>query len=496
MKPAVVILAVLLAVVAGCSSTSGDSDRESAATISLANLDQANTRFAPSSISAATVSGLEQAWSVPVEARGEGRGFIGSPVVADGVVYLQDPDSNVRAIDLSSGRVLWEMRYEAPADGPNGVIVADGLVFGATPRAAFALNAETGQEVWLEKLVRNDGEMIAMTPGYHDGLVYISTVPTELRGNAIGVLWALDAESGEKVWHFDTAPRDLWGHPEINYGGGLSNPPAFDDEGSMYIGTGNPGPIPGNKRFPWGSSRPGPNLYTNSIVKLDAKTGKVDWSYQVTPHALCNWDVGGPVLGELRGRKVVIAAGLSGVVVSLDRETGDLLWRQPVGLHTGHDNDGLIAMRGEYEKLEIPMVVYPGVTGGAAGPIALRGSTVYVPVIDHATQLIGQELAASAVQSWGQLVALDVASGKVRWKQNFDSPLYGPVTLTGDLVFATEFDGTLYAFDASSGKRVWKEKLPSAAEGGLTIAGDTAVARAGDPAGEEVPRLLAYRLAG
>ncbi|HEU5062487.1 MAG TPA: PQQ-binding-like beta-propeller repeat protein, partial [Solirubrobacterales bacterium] len=342
----------------GCSSTSGTVEDGSPPGSLLANVDLANTRDAPSSIERATVGGLERAWSLPQRVKAEGLRYIASPTVKEGVVYLQDPESNVEAIDLDSGRLLWETRYEEPVSGPNGVVVVGGLVFGATKGSAFALSAETGKEVWSTELVRNGSEQIAIAPGHHEGRVYLSTTTYRGQGNEVGVLWALDAKTGRKLWHFDTVPRGLWGHPEINYGGGLDFSPAFDGEGSLYVGISNAGPVPGTARYPWGSSRPGRNLYSNSIVKLDEETGKVQWHYQVAPHGVCTAGFGAPILAEAGGRKVVIGAGMLGIVVGLDQKTGKLLWRRPVGIHNGHDDDGLLAMRGEYGKLKTPMTVY------------------------------------------------------------------------------------------------------------------------------------------
>ncbi|HET8815263.1 MAG TPA: PQQ-binding-like beta-propeller repeat protein [Solirubrobacterales bacterium] len=437
---------------------------------------------------------LELVWSQPIEAQGDGAGFTASPVVANGVAYLQDPDSNVLAFDLGSGEVLWEKRYESPSHGPKGVIVAAGLVFGATTTAAFALDAEKGDEIWRTPLGRKGSGAIKMAPGYHDGRVYLATYPDGSAGE-IGVLWALDARSGVKTWHFNTAPTGLWGHPEINYGGGLTRPPSFDGEGSMYIGTGIAGPIPGTRRYPWGSSRPGPNLYTNSVVKLNERTGKVLWHYQVVPHGICNWEVGGTALADLDGRKIVVAAGRSGIVVALDRETGELLWRRPVGRHNGHDRDGLLAMHGEYERLKLPMTVYPGREGGAPGPLAVDGSTVFVPVIDNPTGLDSQEAATLYREPRGELVALNLGTGTVRWKRELASPPYGPVTATNDLVFATASHGEVLAFETAGGDEVWSHSLVSPGEGGLAVIGDTVLVRAGFPSGGPIPELLAYRLA-
>lgn len=119
-----------------------------------------------------------------------------------------------------------------------------------------------------------------MAPGVFDGTVYVSTTPgnfhTFYTGHGAGVLWALDAATGRPRWSFRTVPFSLWGDASVNSGGGLWNPPGFDGHGGVYIDVANPGPTnaggPGNV---WARSRPGPNLYTDSLVKLDARTGRV-----------------------------------------------------------------------------------------------------------------------------------------------------------------------------------------------------------------------------
>jgi len=417
------------------------------------------------------------------------------PVVADGVAYTQDLESNVQAIELSSGEILWEKTYGSKTRGPNGVVVANGLVYGATKTNAFALDPQTGEEVWSTRLAPNDLERIAMAPGYHRGLVYLSTTPAGHRGGEVGVLWALDGKTGKKVWDFATVPRSLWGDRSINFGGGVSYPPAFDDKGSMYFGTDNPGPIPGTNAHPWGSSRPGPNLYTTSVVKLNAETGKLQWYYQMTPHALCNWDVGSTILAQGGGRDLVIAGGLSGIVVALDRETGKLVWRKAVGVHNGHNNDGLYAMRAEYSKLKMPMTVYPGALGGVFGPPSTDGSTVFVPVVNYATKLFSQTTAGQGGSLTGELVALSIASGAIRWKHNFSSPPVGATTVDNDLVFTTTLDGTMYAFNGDDGRTAWKTRLPAGSNAGVTISGSTLLAPAASVETEQEPKLSAYRLA-
>jgi outer membrane protein assembly factor BamB len=484
---AALIAALLLA---SCSSET----KGRAVSLGYPNGDKANTRSSGGSIDSDTVSDLSLAWTRPVALSGEHGTFISSPVVANGIVYLQDLNSNVRAIDIESGDTEWERKFESPTTGPNGIFVDTNRIYGATPQKAFALDRETGKEIWSTRLTTNPSEAIRMAPGYHDGLVYLSTVPSAFEGGERGVLWALNAKTGKKIWSFDTVSKGLWGDAQANFGGGLINPPAFDTKGSMYFGVGGPGPLPGTKRDPWGASRPGPNHYTDSIVKLDAKTGKLKWYYQLTPHALCVWDLqDSPLLLHAGGHKLVVAAGKAGIVVALDRRTGDLVWRRPVGIHNGHDNDGLHAMRGNYANLGLPMEVFPGSQGGVDAPMSTDGSSIFVPVVNHSTTLYSQSAAEQSESTTGELVGLDAATGKVQWSHRLSSAPTGATSSVNDLAFATASDGTLYAFNATSGKVAWTVALPEGINAGLAFDDTTLVAPAGF---SETPKIVAYKLPG
>jgi glucose dehydrogenase len=313
-------------------------------------------------------------------------------------------------------------------------------------------------------------------------------------------MWALQAGTGRKLWHFDTVPENLWSSENvgINSGGGLWYSPAFDEHGYMYVGTGNPAPFPGTSQFPWGSSRPGPDLYTDSIVKLNATTGKLQWYYQLTPHDLYDHDLQDPpILANVAGRQVVIGAGKSGIVIALDAETGKLLWKRGVGTHNGHDNDGLDAMRHEYSKLSLGETVYPGLLGGVIAPMATNGSTVFVPVVNHPVSFTSQTEPQESGPSTGELVALDIATGAVKWDRKLPSSAFGAATAVNDLVFSTDFEGTLYAFDAATGATAWESKLPAGSNTGVSVYGDTLIAPAGLAlASSQAPELAAYRLPG
>lgn len=467
------------------------------------NADIANTRLASGPIDVSTVSDLGIAWTVPITATGQFGGYASTPIVVDDTAYVQDLSSNVQAIDLRSGEIRWERRYDSPTIGPNGLNVGDGRVYGGTGDGAFALDQATGDELWRVRLTRNGREGVDMAPGYKDGIVYISTVPGNARGfytgDGVGVLWALDGETGERLWRFNTVPEDLWDpeHRDINSGGGLWHAPAFDDEGKMYVSVANPAPWPGTEELPWGSSRPGPNLFSNTLVKLDAASGEVEWYRQVLPHDIYDWDLHlSPVLTEHDGRPVVLTAGKMGYVYAFDADSGKRLWERPVGIHNGHDRDNELALARRYERLETPVTVYPGVLGGVETQMAVKGDTVYAPIVNLPVTFESQERQRlDFTGGTGEMVALDVGTGEVKWRRRFATPAYGAATVANNLVFTTTFDGTLYALDADTGEIAWSERMPAGTNATVAIAGDTLLTAASFPQGAgQQAQIIAYRI--
>jgi outer membrane protein assembly factor BamB len=497
----IAVAALVLSGVAAIVLSSSSSSKGKAKLTSIAypNVDTSNSRHVGGSITAETVSSLKKAWTLPIAAHSINGAYWSTPVIADGVVYSQDSASNVQAIELASGKLLWEKSVGSQVPEANGVVVAGNRVFAASATSAFALNRATGKLLWAVPLTRNRFEGIDMAPGYHDGLVYVSTVPFASKGNEVGILWALNAKTGKKAWSFATVPKSLWGHPEINFGGGVLETPAFDEKGAMYIGVGSPGPVAGTERYPWGTSRPGPNLYTDSLVKLDAATGKIEWHYQLTPHAICDWDLQGPpLLIEAGGRNLVVAAGKGGIVIAVDRETGKLVWKRSVGRHNGHEQDGVRAMRGDFSNLKIPLEVYPGAIGGVASPASTDGERIFVPVVNNLTTLISQERGKSGPSYTGEVVALDAASGAVEWKHFFNSATMGATSAVNDLVFGTTLTGSVFALAGESGEQVWGSGLPAGTLAGLAFTGNMMIAPAGNTlAGSGgLPGIVAYKLQG
>ncbi len=442
---------------------------------------------------------------MPITGAGTFGNYASTPIVLDGVVFTQDLTSNVKAIDLESGEVLWEKKYDSPSTGPNGVAVADGRVYGATQDSAFALDAASGDELWKVKLTRNKKEGIDMAPGVNGDLVYVSTVPGNpdgfYTGNGQGVVHALNAETGEKAWQFETVPEDLWGNKEVNSGGGLWHAPAFDDTGAMYFSVANPAPFLGTKELPWATSRPGDNEHTNSLVKLDAATGAENWINQVLPHDLYDWDLHlSPVLADPSdGQSLVVTGGKMGYVYAVDRETGELVWKTAVGQHNGHDEDNQLALAGKLDQLpKLPLTLLPGILGGVETQMAVSGDTVFAPIVNMPTVFKSQtERELKIDQGTGAMWALDLATGAVKWKHPFDTPAYGAATVVNDLVFTTTFDGKVTALSTETGDEVWSQQLPAGTNATVAVAGDWLITAASFPQGaDQKPVIIAYSLGG
>jgi len=477
----------------------------------LPGADLANTRDVASAITSSNVAKLGMAWTVSLRtstAHSDGA-YATTPVIVNGVVYVQDLQSNVMAISLATGRVLWTHGYNSPNGGPDGVTVVGGVVYGATNHAAFALDAATGGQLWSRTLIGNDHEGIDMTPGYDHGIVYVSTVPVnptvgEYLGGAKATLWALNAATGVPKWGWDEV-QDLWGHPSINSGGGQWYAPSFDAQGNVYLGVANPAPLFGTKSYPLGSSRPGPDLYTDSVVKLSPQ-GKLLWYYQLTPHDLYDWDLqNNPVLTTANGRPVVIDGGKAGILFELDAKTGQLLWKLPVGGHQGHENDGLLtenAKPGSHVSLPATFCLEPSIFGGIETQLASNGSTAFAAVNDLAlpasrtgyTAGVAADLAA-VEKAGGEMVAVNQDTGTVEWDTPLPSSPYGAATVTNDLVFTTTFRGDLYALDAGTGKILLKTPLSAGTNAPVAVDGDYVIAGAGASLVPSQQRMIiAYKL--
>jgi glucose dehydrogenase len=441
--------------------------------------DYANSRSTTTSrIDTGTVADLDVAWRAEPEGLGP---LTTSPLVIGDTIYFEDGLGAVYAIDRATGDVRWKSKPTGFNIGPFGVAIGDGRVYAVRGSdGVIALDARTGDPLWERTITPNKTTGIDIQPQVFDGQVLVSTVPISIGGIYVGgdrgVVYALDARTGDVNWTFDTVESaDLWGNPTVNSGGGAWYPIAVDPERDLaYVGVANPAPFPGTPEFPNGSSRPGANLYTDSIVALDLGTGKLRWYRQVTPHDIFDRDQVHALVARLGdGTDVVVSAGKSGVVLGVDPDTGKELWRTPVGQH---ENDDLTELTG-------PTEVAPGTYGGVLTPPATADGVVYLPVVNAPVTLKPDETAyfgADVAKGRGEVVAVDAATGAVRWKRTLDGQPLGGTTVVNDLVFTALLDGTLVALDRDNGKVVWEHDAGGGVNGWMSVAGDTIVVPVGN----------------
>ena len=454
----------------------------------LPGRDYGNSRATTdSTITKKTVSDLKPAWSADLVG-----GLSTVPLIVGDTVYVQDAAGHITAFDRETGTQRWQTESYGFSIGPFGVAVADGRVFGMHgSTGVVAVDAATGAQLWVKDVVATPTTGIDIQPTVFGGLVLVSTVPVSIggiyQGGDRGVVNALDAATGEVRWTFDTVESDdLWGNPQVNSGGGAWYPPAIDAKrGLVYWGVANPAPFPGTPEFPNGSSRPGPNLYTDSAVALDLGTGALRWYHQVHPHDLFDRDLVHTMLVPISdGRQIVVATGKGGEVVGLDPDSGDLLWQTAVG---EHDNDDLTELTG-------PTKVLPGTYGGVLTPPAAADGMVYVPVVNAPSTLEPDKTAyfgGDLGTGDGVVVALDAATGKVRWSTKVPGDPFGGATVVNDLVFTALLGGEIVALDRDSGKIVWTEDAPGGINGWMSVAGDLMVVPVGNA---DPPQLVAYRV--
>lgn len=452
--------------------------------------DLASTRSVSATpINAASVRRLRVAWRFRFPDNPTFSGVdSATPLVLDGRVYVQTLQSNVYALDARTGAVIWRRRFSRPSGGPNGLATDGRRLFGNTDTSAFALSRRTGALLWIHKLTRA-AEPIDIPPLIGDGLVFTSS--TGLTPGGRGTLFALGPRTGRLVWRFDTI-REAWRVPRVASGGGAWWQPTLDETGGLYVGNSNPLPWGGTPRYPNGAAYAGRDLYTDSLLVLDARTGKLRWYDQVTRHDVRDYDFAlPPILAKPRGEPLVIGAGKAGLVIAWNRRTHRRLWTAPVGVH--HN------ARGPLPRRLVP--VCPGLLGGALTPMAYSQGRVFVPVVNlcmhgSATGYSPNFLTVDYTRGTGELVALDASSGKRLWARRLPSPNFGCATVARNVVFTATYAGVVYAFDAASGRQLWSAREPAGINACPTISGNLLLVGAGAlpnrmPA---IPQLVAYRL--
>ncbi len=373
-----------------------------------------------------------------------------------------------------------------------------------------ALDAETGDVLWSVSLEGPLGEGIDMAPLIYDNTLYISTVPgapnVSYLAGMRGFLHALDVWTGTVLWYFDTTTDNLWGGARLNAGGGLWNPPAVSEDGTLYVAVANAAPYAGSEDYPNASGRPGDNDYANSLLRIDPVRGGVDWYINIKPHDLFDLDNQlSPILGSVAidgvDTSVVFSTGKHAIVVAANTETGEELWRTPVGRH---ENDDVQEIP-EGETLE----VFPGNLGGVETPFAFANGRVFVALLNGAGYYTATGVGTGPENlgtANGQVVALDGATGEIVWDVTVPTPLFAAATVINDVVFTGGLDGVVRGFSVEDGTQVFMYQASSGLSAPLGAYGDLLLIPAGapfipssdtaDPGMTAVTQLIALKVGG
>lgn len=431
-------------------------------------LDLANTRAVTNetAIGAGNVASLEVDWELTgVD------GVSGTPIVADGVVYIGDWMGTVRALDAETGDELWAEQLVSRITG--AVAIDDERVFAGTFSGTnmVALNRESGEVEWEVQLDEHGMSAIYGSPVSIDGMVIVGVGGFENFVGGVeeftfrGSLVALDAETGEEVWrHWTTcgpenADRDNCAGVEEEEGPGVSiwSSPAIDTErGHVYIGTGQHYDAPATGR-------------SDAVIALDLTTGEEAWVHQYTegdiwgverPNGL-DADVGAPPnLFEADGVDAVGAGDKDGVYKALHRDTGEELWSVDL-------SDG-------------------SAQGGVMASAAVVDGTVFVTANRE-----GQD---------ADLVALDADDGGELWRVDVEGNVTGPISWANGVLYLGDNTSRVAAYDAADGERLWSHEVDAPAAGGVAVVDGAVYAGwgwwlAGAP---EAPQggLTAFRLPG
>ncbi len=455
-----------------------------------------------SKITRSSVKTLGGAWHLEAEGGDDQQFQQGNLVVVDGVIYAETSQGSTLSIDGASGAVKWRYKPDYPVFQRRGVAVGEGKVF--TLKAGnrvMALDQATGKPIWEKQFPtdRGTGSMpTAVT--YYNGMIYFGTA-----NSARGSGFALRASDGQEVWRFygPAAPDDVgggtWAGDTWQTGGAAPwAPPAVDPELDLVYWTF------GNARAGSpldGSSRAGQNLFANSIVAIDAKTGKHVWHFQSIHHDIWDMDnVMSPVLIDLivdgKPRKAVIYGSKTAMLYILDRKTGEPIFpidEKPVPQeprqHTWPTqpftrNDPLVELcptgKGagkvppNYQSgclytphWDYPVVHFPGTGGGAdtsAYSYSHKTKLLYVGIGVIATAQARINVPNVGMRPPGQersggIVAYDPAKGKVVWTKPMEWALAhgnGVLSTAGDVLFIGQPDGYLLALDAANGKELWR----------------------------------------
>jgi alcohol dehydrogenase (cytochrome c) len=435
-------------------------------------LDQINTK---------TVARLAPQWMYQTNVPGKNET---TPLVFDGMMYVTGPANNAWALDAMTGRPIWSYKKALPAN----VNLCCGQVNRGFARRAntlfkvdlqgtlVALDAKSGTVLWESTLEDyKKGYSATAAP-----LVVKNLVVTGMAGAEYGTRGFIDAynvDTGKRAWRVYTVAEDsTWSGDSWKRGGGSTWITGTYDPSLnlLYWGTGNPGPDMD------GEVRRGDNLYTCSLLAIDADTGKIKWHFQFTPHDLHDWDaIGDPVLADLviNGRtvKAVMQANRNGFFYALDRTNGKVLVSKAYTRITwtdGIDSNGRPVPIAGQEPTEEGKRTCPGMGGGHNWQATAYSPTTGLYYFTSTERCMlfyktkqefveGQWYQASTIgrdePGSGRIDAIDPATGKLAWFfETVSGPTGGVLATAGGLVFVGDAEGYLIALDAKTGKAVWR----------------------------------------
>ena len=418
-----------------------------------------------------------------------------TPLVHEGIMYITVPPGDVYALDAETGARLWRYSRRLPQKliaccglvNRGLAILGDRLFMATLDAYAIALDRKTGRLLW-------ESELIDYSLGYsgtHAPLVVKDMVMVGTAGGEYGIrgfIDAFDVATGERRWRFYTIPgpgefgNDTWDGESWKTGGAsVWITPSYDPELDLvYWGTGNPGPD-------WnGDVRLGDNLFSDSVVALEADTGRRKWHFQFTPHDVHDWDATQVMVlvdKEYRGemRRLLVTANRNGFLYMLDRATGEFLKATQFVKQTwavGISEEGRPIRRPGMEPSAAGVEVFPAVAGGTnwmspaynpetgllyvscreSSSFYFKGETEYRPGTRYWGSMFVNE---ATVDDWyGAVRAFDPVSGERMWEHRLFRPAWaGLLSTAGGLIFAGTSDGFFKALDASTGTELWRINL-------------------------------------
>jgi alcohol dehydrogenase (cytochrome c) len=402
----------------------------------------------------------------------------------DGVLYFTTATDTL-AVDATDCTLRWRHRYVAddPGGSPllvnRGLAYANGLLYrGTLDSRLLAIDAATGKTAWQHQIGDpHQGEFFSAAPQVYQGLGILGAAGGDwgIRGRVM----AFDAVTGREVWRFNTIPRDdepgaeSWKDADsARYGGGGTWTTYTLDmaAGEVFLPIGNPAPdlLP--------NLRPGENLFTNTMVVLDANTGRLKWYHQLLSNDGQDLDLGAaPMLYfNSQGARMVALGSKDGYVYGVNRETRERLFKTPV---TTIKNAGVVPTR---EGID----VCPGPLGGVEwnGPAYDKANkAIVVGAVDWCAKLMAEEgytykpgqfnLGGTfefAEESRGWVVSLDADIGAIRWKHETAGPMVSGITPTaGGVIFAGDMKGHFFVLDSRDGKVLYQAQTGGALAGGV-----------------------------